>query len=90
MSLTDKSLKELTKMVFKRKYDFYEKPQEFRGKSGKKWTFDALINTNNSEQFGVFIRDWKREISITQMRQLRKACVDVPEIKGGIMVCNIT
>jgi hypothetical protein len=89
MSFTDKSLKELTKIVFKRKYEFDEEPKEFRGTSGKKWTFDALVSTNNAEQFGVFIRDWKREISITQMRQLRKACIDVPEVKGGIMVCNI-
>jgi hypothetical protein len=37
----------------------------------------------------MFIRDWKREISITQLRQLHKACIDVPNLKGAIMVCNI-
>jgi hypothetical protein len=39
--------------------------------------------------FGLWIRDWKREISITQLRQLHKACIDVPDIQGGIMICNI-
>ena len=39
------------------------------------------------DRFGVFIRDWKREISITQLRQLHKACLD-SGFQGGIMICN--
>ena len=88
MDLAEKSLIDLTEMVFSEKYEFIKKPQDFKGKSGKKWVFDALVK-NAESLFGVFIRDWKREISITQLRQLHKACLDVPKIEGGIMVCNI-
>ena len=88
MSLADKNLKELTKMVFSQKFEVIDEPQKFKGKSGKTWKFDALVK-NEEALYGIFIRDWKREISITQLRQLHKACVDTPEIQGGIMVCNI-
>jgi hypothetical protein len=88
MSVVDKTLNELTKLVFSEKYDFIADPQKIKGKSGKVWTFDALVK-NAKSLFGVFIRDWKREISITQLRQLHKACLDTPGIEGGIMICNI-
>ena len=88
MSIGDKNLLELTKLVFSQKYDFIAEPQKIKGKSGKVWTFDGLVKNANS-LFGIFIRDWKREISITQLRQLHKACLDVPGIEGGIMICNI-
>jgi len=90
MLVGDKSLSELTEKVFSEKYDFINGPQKLKGKSGKVWTFNALINNGKYGKYGVFVRDWKREISITQLRQLHKACVDIPEIEGGIMVCNIT
>ena len=90
MLIGDKSLSELTEKVFSEKYDFINGPQKLKGKSGKVWTFNALINNGKYGKYGVFVRDWKREISITQLRQLHKACVDIPEIEGGIMVCNIT
>ncbi len=90
MSIGDKSLSELTEKVFSEKYEFINGPQKIKGKSGKVWTFNALINNGKYGKYGVFVRDWKREISITQLRQLHKACVDIPEIEGGIMVCNIT
>jgi len=89
MSLGDKSLSELTEKVFSEKYEFINGPQKLKGKSGKVWTFNALIRNGKYGKYGVFVRDWKREISITQLRQLHKACVDIPEIEGGIMVCNI-
>lgn len=89
MSLGDKSLSELTEKVFSEKYEFINGPQKIKGKSGKVWTFNALIRNGKYGKYGVFVRDWKREISITQLRQLHKACVDIPEIEGGIMVCNI-
>lgn len=87
MSLIEKSLHELSKLVFSEKYDYIDKPQKFKGNSGKFWTFDAIVK-NAESLFGIFIRDWKREISITQLRQLHKACIDVPGIEGGIMICN--
>ncbi len=86
MSLADKNLNELTKMVFSQKFEVIDEPQKMKGKSGKTWNFDALVR-NGEALYGIFIRDWKREISITQLRQLHKACVDTPEIQGGIMVC---
>ena len=89
MSIGEKDLRELTKLVFSEKYEFVSDPQKVKGKSGKVWAFDALVKNANS-LFGIFIRDWKREISITQLRQLHKACIDVPNIEGGIMICNIT
>jgi len=89
MSIGDKSLSELTEKVFSEKYEFINGPQKIKGKSGKLWTFNALVSNGKYGKYGVFVRDWKREISITQLRQLHKACVDVPEIEGGIMVCNI-
>ena len=88
MELVDKSLNELTKMVLSEKYEFIDQPQKFKGKSGKVWTFDALVREGDYGRYGVFIRNWKREISITQLRQLHKACIDVPEVEGGIMICN--
>lgn len=87
MSLGDKNLDELAKNVFSEKYDFVNGPLKYKGKSGKSWTFDALVK-NNLNTFGIFIRDWKREISITQLRQLHKACIDT-NIQGGIMICNV-
>ena len=89
MSFVEKDLHELTKMVFSEKFTYINETQKIKGKSGKVWAFDALVRNANS-LFGVFIRDWKREISITQLRQLHKACMDVPNIEGGIMICNIT
>ncbi len=89
MSIGDKSLSELTEKVFSEKYEYINGPQKLKGKSGKVWTFNALIRNGKYGNYGVFVRDWKREISITQLRQLHKACVDIPEIEGGIMVCNI-
>jgi hypothetical protein len=83
-----RNLRELSKIVFSEKYDYIDESKNFKGKSGKVWTFDALV-TNQNDKFGVFIRDWKREISITQLRQLHKACMDIPDIQGGIMVCNM-
>ena len=82
MTLAEKNIRELTKIVFSEKYDYIDEPKKYRGKSGKVWTFDALVR-NAESLYGTFIRDWKREISITQLRQLHKACLDVPEIDGG-------
>lgn len=87
MSLGDKTLGDLAKNVFSEKYKFVDGPVQFKGKSGKFWTFDAIVKSN-LHTFGIFIRDWKREISITQLRQLHKACIDT-SIQGGIMICNI-
>ena len=87
MSLGDKKLIELARNVFSEKYNFVNGPVQFKGKSGKSWTFDAMVK-NKLNTFGIFIRDWKREISITQLRQLHKACIDT-NIEGGIMICNI-
>lgn len=87
MSLGDKKLIELARNVFSEKYNFLDGPVQFKGKSGKSWTFDAMVK-NKLNTFGIFIRDWKREISITQLRQLHKACIDT-NIEGGIMICNI-
>ena len=87
MSLGDKDLIELARNAFSEKYEFVDGPVAFKGKSGKAWKFDALVK-NNLNTFGIFIRDWKREISITQLRQLHKACIDT-SIEGGIMICNV-
>jgi len=87
MAYSDKNLKDLAKDVFSDKYEFVNGPIQVKGKSGKSWTFDAVVKSKLNN-FGVFIRDWKREISITQLRQLHKACIDT-NIQGGIMVCNI-
>ncbi|MFX0000015.1 MAG: hypothetical protein ACFE9Q_07720 [Candidatus Hodarchaeota archaeon] len=87
MSLGDKDLIELARNVFSEKYEFLNGPVQKKGQSGKAWTFDAIIK-NRLSTFGVFIRDWKREISITQLRQLHKACIDT-NIEGGIMICNV-
>lgn len=87
MAYSEKSLNDLAKNVFSDKYEFVNGPVQVKGKSGKLWTFDAVVKSKLNN-FGVFIRDWKREISITQLRQLHKACIDT-NIQGGIMVCNI-
>ncbi len=87
MSLIEKNLAELTKLVFSQKYEYIDEQHKVKGKSGKVWTFDAVVK-NAESLYGIFIRDWKREISITQLRQLHKACIDT-EFDGGIMICNI-
>lgn len=89
MSLADKSLNELAELVFSDRYQYHRDKQKLKGSSGKTWTFDALVSDKNNAKFGIFIKDWKREISVTQLRQLHKACLDIPEIEGGIMICNI-
>ncbi len=86
MDLKDKNLRDLAKILFSQNYRYVDEETTYRGKSGKKWKFDALILDNG--KFGVFIRDWKREISITQIRQLHKACKDIEEIEGGVMICS--
>ncbi|MBD3341658.1 MAG: hypothetical protein GF353_21315 [Candidatus Lokiarchaeota archaeon] len=88
MSIANKPLKELTKLVFSEKYEYIDQEKKLKGNSGKIWKFDALVK-NAESLFGVFIKEWKREISITQLRQLHKACLDVPDIEGGIMVCSL-
>lgn len=87
MDLVDKNLRELAKTLFSTNYRYIDEEQTFRGKSKKIWKFDALI-LDEGGKFGVFIRDWKREISITQIRQLHKACRDVEDIEGGVMICS--
>jgi len=89
MILGDIPLAELAEKVFSEKYKYVNKPQKLKGHSGKLWDFNAVVDNGKYGKYGIFIRDWKREISITQLRQLHKACIDVPEIEGGIMVCNI-
>lgn len=89
MTYSDISLAELAEKVFSEKYLYQNKPHKIKGQSGKLWNFNAVVNNGKYGKYGIFIRDWKREISITQLRQLHKACIDVPEIEGGIMVCNI-
>jgi len=86
MSIFEKDLLDLAELVFSEKYEFMRGPQILKGKSGKTWTFNALVS-NRHDKYGIFIRDWKREISITQLRQLHKACIDT-NIQGGIMICN--
>lgn len=87
--MVEKDLYFLAKEVFSYKYDYVEGPKPFQGKSGKKWKFDALIKDGEDGHFGVFLRDWKREIAVTQLRELKKACMDIDKIVGGIMVCNL-
>jgi hypothetical protein len=87
LSIRD-NLRELSKLIFSEKYQYIDQKSQFKGKSGRLWTFDALVK-DQAGMFGIFIRDWKREISITQLRQLHKACIDIPEMQGGIMICNI-
>lgn len=89
MQTVEKDLYELTKEVFSFRYDFIEDPEIIRGGSGKKWKFDALVQNGENGMFGLFLRDWDREIAVTQLRQLYKACKDIPDIIGGIMVCNL-
>ena len=90
MEFSDASLEDLAEKVFSEKYNFEKGPTNIKGNSGKTWTFNALVKSGKFGRFGIFIRDWKREISITQLRQLHKACIDVPELEGGIMICNIS
>ncbi len=88
MEIEGKDLNALAEMIFSKKYEYIKGPLKYKGKSGKTWTFNALVKSADS-LFGIFIRDWTREITITQLRQLHKACADTPEINGGIMVCNL-
>lgn len=88
MSIVDLELKKLTELTFSDKYNYMNGPHNIKGKSGKQWNFDAIIKNENLDKFGVFIRDWKREISVTQLRQLHKACLDT-ELNGGVLVCNV-
>ncbi len=87
MAIAEKNLYNLTKLLFKT-YELIENPKEIKGKSGKKWEFNLIIQNENLEKFGAFIRDWDREITVTQLRELHRACNDIDDIKGGILVCN--
>ena len=90
MELGDRSLSELTEKVFSEKYEFIDGPQKLKGRSGKLWTFNAVINHFLMRNHAQLQPHQTPQLSITQLRQLHKACVDIPEIEGGIMVCNIT
>jgi hypothetical protein len=85
----DKTLRDLTREYFSRKYQYSELQQTIRGKSGAKWKFDAMIDYNG-KKFCVFIRDWDRSIGVNQIRQLEKACRDTQSqgIVGGVIVGN--
>lgn len=87
MTFSDKNLNDLARIVFSDKYQFSNGPHKIKGKSGRLWSFDAIVENEQFNRFGIFIRDWKREISITQLRQLHKACID-SGFQGGIMICN--
>ncbi len=89
MDYAEAPLIDLAEKVFSAKYQFIKGPKKVKGSSGKVWTFNAIVEDKKYGRFGIFIRDWKREISITQLRQLHRACLDVPDIDGGIMICNI-
>ncbi len=52
MSLHEKDLKELTKMAFSKKYEYSEAVRKFKGKSGKVWTFDAIVKKKSLGNFG--------------------------------------
>lgn len=79
-------LKILAKNYFKERYLYkeLEANEKIRGKSGQKWKFDGVIETDKYK-FGVFIKDWKRSIGVNQVRLLEKACYDTG-FDGGLLV----
>lgn len=83
----EKTLKDLVKDYFSKKYLFEELEKHVIGQSGQKWNFDAIIKTNDAK-FGVFIKDWNRSIGINQVRLLEKACIDC-KFDGGLIIGNI-
>ena len=81
------SLKELTRMFFSRRFQYQEPETPIRGRSGHKWTFDAIV-TFKEHKYGLFVREWNRSIGVNQIRQLEKACRDT-KCAGGIIVGDI-
>ena len=80
----DKSLVELSRQFFTRKFEFKEPESTIRGRSGHKWKFDGIIKYDQ-KKFGIFVREWNRSIGVNQVRQLQKACRDT-DCAGGILV----
>jgi hypothetical protein len=59
---------------------------ELQGQS-KKWKLDYVLTAADGGRFGVMIKDWDRTLGINQIRQIQKACYDIP-LDGGIIISN--
>ena len=64
----------------------FQKDVELKG-STKKWKLDLVVQTEDGAKFGVVVKDWARTLGVNQVRQLQKACYDIP-LDGGILVSN--
>ena len=86
IELRKEALKKLVNMYFRSYYPKYEEDVEIKGKS-KKWKFDILLEKDNGEKYGVVVKDWSRTLGVNQVRQLQKACHDIP-LEGGVLISN--
>ena len=84
--LRKETLDKLVSMYFKLYYPDCKKDVEIKGKS-KKWKFDILIEKESGEKYGVVVKDWVRTLGVNQVRQLQKACHDIP-LEGGVLISN--
>jgi Restriction endonuclease len=80
----NKTLAELSETFFSRKFEYNKPEMPIRGRSGHKWTFDAILKYQGQD-YGIFIREWNRSIGVNQIRQLEKACRDT-KLAGGVIV----
>ena len=81
-----KPLEELCEAYFSKKYQYKKLTEKVRGRSGQKWTFDAIIESGG-HKFALVIKDWNRRCGINQVRQLEKICKDTP-CDGGVLISN--
>lgn len=84
--LRKRELGYLVNMYFRTHYPNCKKDVEIKGKS-KKWKFDILLEKENGERYGVVVKDWVRTLGVNQVRQLQKACHDIP-LEGGVLISN--
>ena len=81
------SLIKIVEAYFRQKNDVDFKANiEMQGKS-KKWKIDGIVQNQQGEKYGLLIKDWVRTLGINQIRQIQKACYDIP-LDGAVVITN--
>lgn len=86
-SLRKAELCRIVEEYFRQKNDVVlRKDVELQG-STKKWRMDMIADMADGARFGIVVKDWDRTLGVNQVRQVQRACLDIP-LDGGIVFSN--